>query len=187
MSLLLKGSPNCACATMFSPWKKLAGRTPFVRSMICEGMAKSPGRISSRSEPTAENATMRRTPRDFKAAMFARAGTSDGEIECPFPWRVRKATSVPPGALEMIMGALGFSPRCIRIDLFHESEVVHVVQSAPSNNANQNFVPCSFRHDETLVDGGQSTKGVIDATRRKIIMHSSWSAVICGGSSWPTC
>ena len=40
--------------------------------------SKSPGRTSSRREPTAEKARMARTPKDFKAAMLARAGTADG-------------------------------------------------------------------------------------------------------------
>lgn len=73
-----KGSPKAACATMEVPSKKLAGRTPLVLSMIWDGIAKSPGRTSSRREPTAEKARMARTPKDFKAAMLARAGTADG-------------------------------------------------------------------------------------------------------------
>ncbi len=77
-NLLLKGSPNPACATTLVPSKKLAGRTPLVRSMICEGRTKSPGAISSRREPTAEKARIARTPRDFSAAMLARVGTADG-------------------------------------------------------------------------------------------------------------
>lgn len=44
-----------------------------------------PGEISSRREPTAENAMMARTPRDFRADIFAREGTVEGENECPGP------------------------------------------------------------------------------------------------------
>ena len=40
-----------------------------------------PGNISSRREPTAENATMARTPRDVRADMLAREGTREGAIE----------------------------------------------------------------------------------------------------------
>ena len=60
------------------PSKKLAGRTPLVRSMIWVGSAKSPGAISSRRDPTAEKATTIRTPRDLRAAMLAREGTEEG-------------------------------------------------------------------------------------------------------------
>ena len=38
-----------------------------------------PGLISSRREPTAENARMARTPRDLSADMLAREGTAEGE------------------------------------------------------------------------------------------------------------
>ena len=75
---VVKGSPNAACATMLVPSKKLAGRTPLVRSMIWLGRTKSPGASSSRREPTAEKARIVRTPRDLSAAMFARAGTEEG-------------------------------------------------------------------------------------------------------------
>jgi hypothetical protein len=40
---------------------------------------KEPGEISSRREPTAENARMVRIPKDLSADMFAREGTEDGE------------------------------------------------------------------------------------------------------------
>lgn len=46
---------------------------------------KDPGDISSRREPTAENARMARTPRDLRADVFAREGTADGEITWPGP------------------------------------------------------------------------------------------------------
>ena len=42
---------------------------------------KSRGLISSRREPTAEKAIIASTPMDFKAAMLALAGTSDGFIK----------------------------------------------------------------------------------------------------------
>jgi hypothetical protein len=45
-----------------------------------EGMTKSPGAISSRRDPTAEKATIAWTPKCLRAAMLARAGTSDGLI-----------------------------------------------------------------------------------------------------------
>src|SRR6266568_1677790 len=77
-SLLLNGSPNIVCATMVVSWKKDAGRIPLVRSMIWDGMTKDPGEISSRREPTAEKATMARTPRDLRAATLARPGTEEG-------------------------------------------------------------------------------------------------------------
>ena len=38
-----------------------------------------PGEISSRREPTAENARMARTPRDLRADKLAREGTAEGE------------------------------------------------------------------------------------------------------------
>lgn len=85
MSLFENGSPNWAWATTLVSSKNEAGRTPFVRSMIWSGIAKSPGLISSRRDPTAEKATMRRTPSDLRAAMFARAGTAEGGIEWPAP------------------------------------------------------------------------------------------------------
>lgn len=111
-SLFAKGSPNCACATTERPSKKLAGRTPFVRSMICDGRTKSPGRISSRREPTAEKATTSRTPSDLSAAMLARDGTEEGEMEWPTPCRAMKATCVPPAPWAMVMGELGLPQGC---------------------------------------------------------------------------
>ena len=107
MNLLLKGSPNIVCATIDVSWKNDAGRTPFVRSMICEGRMNAPGEISSRREPTAEKATMARTPSDLSAAMFARPGTAEGLMTCPTPWRAMNATWVPEGRLAMVMGELG--------------------------------------------------------------------------------
>lgn len=101
------GSPKAACATMDVPSKKLVGRTPLVRSMIWDGIAKSPGLISSRREPTAENARMARTPRDFRAAMLARAGTAEGAMLWPIPCLARKATWVPEGRAQMVIGELG--------------------------------------------------------------------------------
>ena len=44
-----------------------------------------PGDISSRREPTAENARIARTPRDLRADMLAREGTADGEMTWPGP------------------------------------------------------------------------------------------------------
>ena len=101
------GSPNAACATTLVPSKKLAGRTPLVRSMICVGRTKSPGASSSWSEPTAENASMARTPSDLSAAMLACAGTAEGAIVCPTPWRARKAILVPKGRAQIAIGELG--------------------------------------------------------------------------------
>ena len=46
---------------------------------------KDPGDISSRREPTAENARMARTPRDLRADILAREGTADGAITWPGP------------------------------------------------------------------------------------------------------
>ena len=104
---MLKGFPNAAWATMVVPSKKLAGRTPFVRSIICEGRMKSPGAISSRSEPTAENARIAFIPSDLRAEIFARDGILLGEMIWPFPWRARKAILVPDGKVKMDIGALG--------------------------------------------------------------------------------
>ena len=72
--------------------------------MICDGITKSLGAISSRSEPTAENASTVRTPRCFSAAMLAVDGTCDGEIEWFRPWRARNATSVPASVRAMLIG-----------------------------------------------------------------------------------
>ena len=44
-----------------------------------------PGDISSRREPTAENARMARTPRDLSADILAREGTEEGEMAWPGP------------------------------------------------------------------------------------------------------
>ena len=75
--------------------------------MICVGRTKSPGAISSRRDPTAEKASTAFTPRDLNAAMLARAGTAEGLMEWPGPWRARKATWVPDGRAQMEMGELG--------------------------------------------------------------------------------
>ena len=106
-SLVLKGSPNAAWATMLVPSKKLTGRTPFVRSMTWDGRMKSPGAISSRSEPTAEKARMAFTPSDLRAEIFARDGTLVGEMLWPLPWRARKAIFVPDGKEQTVIGELG--------------------------------------------------------------------------------
>jgi hypothetical protein len=58
---------------------------PLVLSIIWEGKMKDPGEISSRREPTAENARMVRTPRDLRAAILAREGTAEGAMTWPFP------------------------------------------------------------------------------------------------------
>ena len=50
---------------------------------------------------------MTRTPRDLRAAMLAREGTTDGEMLWPLPWRVRKAIWVPVGREQMVIGELG--------------------------------------------------------------------------------
>lgn len=75
-------------------------------------MIKSPGAISSLSEPTALNAIMALTPTEASAAMFARAGTADGLIECATPWRARKATLTPLGKDAMVIGELGNPHGC---------------------------------------------------------------------------
>jgi hypothetical protein len=54
-----------------------------------------PGAISSRSDPTAEKATIASTPMLLSAAMLARALTSEGGMLCETPWREMKATSGP--------------------------------------------------------------------------------------------
>lgn len=77
---------------MLVSWKKDAGRIPFVRSIICDGRIKDPGEISSRKDPTAENAMMARTPIDLRADMLARDGTDDGWIVCPVPCLAKNAT-----------------------------------------------------------------------------------------------
>lgn len=96
-----------ACATTVDPSKNEAGRTPFVRSMIWEGMINEPGVISSRREPTAENAIMARTPRCLRAAMFARDGTLEGEMVWPGPCRATKAMRVPEGRAAIVIGLEG--------------------------------------------------------------------------------
>jgi len=68
---------------------------------------KSRGLISSRREPTAEKAIIASTPMDFKAAMLALAGTSDGFIKWPAPWRARKATWWPASVSQIIILELG--------------------------------------------------------------------------------
>jgi hypothetical protein len=110
-SLRAKGSPNAACATTLAS-KKLAGRMPRVRSIICVGSANVPGGISSRSEPTALNASTARTPRDLSAAMFARVGIAVGLIVCPAPCRARKATRVPDGNEAIVIGEEGYPHGC---------------------------------------------------------------------------
>jgi hypothetical protein len=76
--------------------------------MIWSGMMKCPGAISSRSDPTAENATMASQPRCLRAAMLARAGTSVGEMVCEGPCREMKAIRAPEGREEMVIGEEGF-------------------------------------------------------------------------------
>lgn len=50
---------------------------------------------------------MTRTPRCLKAAMLAREGTADGVIVCPGPCRARKATCVPDGREQIVIGEEG--------------------------------------------------------------------------------
>lgn len=68
---------------------------------------KSPGAISSRSEPTAEKARIVFTPSNLRAETFARDGTLVGEMVWPLPWRARKAILVPDGNEQMVIGELG--------------------------------------------------------------------------------
>lgn len=63
--------------------------------------------MSSRSDPTAEKATIASQPMCLRAAMLARAGTSEGEMVCLRPWREIKATRAPEGRDEMVMGDEG--------------------------------------------------------------------------------
>ena len=94
------GSPNMAWATI-EPSKKVEGRMPWVvetriscaalreraseltlvLSMIWSGTTMSPGRTSSRRDPTAEKATIALTPRRLRAAILARALTEEGGME----------------------------------------------------------------------------------------------------------
>jgi hypothetical protein len=103
----LNGSPDAAWATIDVPSKNEQGRMPLVRSMICVGRTKDPGENSSRREPTAGKARIARTPRDFRAAMFARDGTAEGGMECPGPCLAKKAMRVPAGREEIVIGELG--------------------------------------------------------------------------------
>lgn len=66
-----------------------------------------PGAISSRREPTAEKAMTVRTPRNLRAAMFAREGTLDGEMVWPGPCRAMKAMRVPEGRAAIVIGLEG--------------------------------------------------------------------------------
>lgn len=104
---LLNGSPKPACATMEVSEKKLAGRIPFVLSMIWLGRTNDPGAISSRRDPTAEKARTMRTPRDLSAAMLAREGISEGWKIWPIPCLAMKATRVPDAREEITIGADG--------------------------------------------------------------------------------
>jgi len=87
--------------------KKVLGRIPLVRSIIWDGKIKSRGLISSRREPTAEKAMIASTPMDFKAAILALAGTSDGFKWWPVPWRARKPTWLPAAVSQITILALG--------------------------------------------------------------------------------
>jgi hypothetical protein len=62
--------------------------------MIWLGTTKSRGLILACRLPTAEKAMMVRTPRERRAAMLARAGTSWGARWWCGPWRARKAIEV---------------------------------------------------------------------------------------------
>ena len=74
---------------------------------------KSPGLISSLREPTAENATMTRTPNDLSAAIFARAGMFDGDTLWPVPCLAKKAMYVPFCRRAIVIGELGNPQGCI--------------------------------------------------------------------------
>jgi hypothetical protein len=75
--------------------------------MICEGITKSPGAISSRRDPTALKAMIVFTPIEDSAAMLARAGTAEGLMEWATPCLARKATCAPLGREAMVIGELG--------------------------------------------------------------------------------
>lgn len=81
--------------------------------MIWSGTTKSRGLISSCRLPTAENAMMERTPRERRAAMLAREGTSCGASSWCRPCRERKAMGmgaplpVGEGWCRMVMGEEG--------------------------------------------------------------------------------
>lgn len=108
-NFVLNGSPNPTCATVdFKSSKKLAGRMPFVLSIIWSGMTKSPGLISSRREPTAEKANIVDTPRDLRAAIFALEGTLEGAMEWLIPCRAMKAICWPDGSAAMDIGDEGY-------------------------------------------------------------------------------
>jgi hypothetical protein len=47
------------------------------------------------------------TPRDFRAEMFARAGTEEGFMEWFFPCRAMKAIFCPEGREAIVIGELG--------------------------------------------------------------------------------
>lgn len=76
--------------------------------MIWVGSTNDPGDISSRRDPTAENARITLTPRDFNAAILAREGTEEGLMTWPVPCLATKATKVPEGRAETMIGAEGY-------------------------------------------------------------------------------
>ena len=80
------------------------GRTPLVRSIICEGMTNDPGAISSRKDPTAEKAMIARTPKDLRAAILALEGMFEGEMVWPGPWRAKNAMRAPEGRAAIVTG-----------------------------------------------------------------------------------
>ena len=122
-SLDEKGSPKEAWATTEAS-KKVAGRTPLVRSMIWDGRTKDRGGMSSRREPTAEKARMARTPRDLRAAMLAREGTAEGGMVCAGPWRDRNAIWVGlEGREQMVMGELGKPQGCSNVSRHIQHQV----------------------------------------------------------------
>jgi hypothetical protein len=92
------------------------------------------------------------TPRDLRAAMLARTGTSEGVMVWWGPWREMKAISAPLGSAEIVMGDEGLPQGVVMSTFFlscqtgssdrgglHKGEVVEVVEARATDDADEHW------------------------------------------------
>lgn len=134
-------------------------------------MTKCPGSISSRRDPTAENATMALTPMCFNAAMLARPGTSVGVMVWAGPCREMKATRAPEGRDEMVMGDEGFPQgyTCQSLDFTGRERALTTYSFDLQGLAEQSApLRLSFERKTTLLTHASSCQGDRDHYHRYI-------------------
>ena len=126
------GVSKAMWATMPRP-KKVWGRAPRVRSMTWSGTTMCSGAISSLRLPTALTEMMCSTPREARAQMFARWGSSPGMMRWPTPWRGRNAVRTP-SSVPTTISSEGLPKGVSTRDALDVGDAVHLVEAGAADD-----------------------------------------------------